>query len=205
VRPPATFLSALRLEALALRLGAPGARVVTFGMGERAATAACARLSRSSAGPTVLFGCSGGLESSLRPGDIVVATEVALVGTDETVALDGAEAYAGELAAHGLRVVAAPIVTSRRLVVGDEARAKASAGGAVAVDMESWFLAPLARDRPFAVVRVVLDVPGREVISPSTAVGAVRAGRALGRAARVMQQSKVLFEIPTSNEHPGEN
>jgi 4-hydroxy-3-methylbut-2-en-1-yl diphosphate reductase len=203
--PPATFLTALRLEALALRIGAPGVRVSSFGMGERSAAAACGRLSRSSPQPTVLFGCSGGLEDSLRPGDLVVATEVGLVGSDETIALQGAEALAEALAAHGLRVVAAPIVTARRLVVGDEARAKAAAGGAVAVDMESWFLAPLARDRPFAVVRAVLDVPGREVISPSTAVAAVRAGRALGRAARVTRQSKVPFVIPASNQHPGEN
>jgi 4-hydroxy-3-methylbut-2-en-1-yl diphosphate reductase len=200
-----TFLAALRLEALALRLGAPGTRVDTFGMGERAATSALARLSQSPAEPTVLFGVSGALEKSLRPGDLVVATELGLVGLDETVALEGAEDFANELAAQGLHVVSAPVVTSRRLVVGEEARAKAAAGGAVAVDMESWFLAPLARDRRFAVVRAILDVPGREVISPATAVAAVRAARALGRAARATQQSKVVFEFPANNQHRGES
>jgi 4-hydroxy-3-methylbut-2-en-1-yl diphosphate reductase len=200
-----TFLAALRTEALALRFGAPGARVVTFGMGERAAGAACARLSTLQTATVVLFGFSGALDSSLHPGDLVVASELGLVGLDEAVALAGAQRCAAELTAHGLRVVSAPVVTSPRLVVGDEARAKAAARGAVAADMESWFFAPLARDRRFAVIRAIVDVPGREVRSASTPRAAVRAGRALGRAARVMQRSNVLFEVPTSSELPGES
>jgi 4-hydroxy-3-methylbut-2-en-1-yl diphosphate reductase len=200
-----TFLAALRSEALALRLGARDARVARFGIGERAAKNAFERVSRSAADPVVLFGFSGALDKSLRPGDLVVATELGFVGLDETVALFGAESDAKELAAHGLRVVPAPVVTARRLVVGDEARAKAAGCGALAADMESWFFAPLARDRRFAVIRAIVDVPGREVRSASTPLAALRAAVALGRAARVMHQSKVLFEVPTSSEHPGES
>lgn len=195
-----TFLAALRTEAFALRLGAPRARVVSFGMGERAAKDALARVEQSATDPVVLFGFSGALEESLRPGDLVVATELGLVGHDETVALDGAPRFADELAARGLRVVASPLVTSRRLVVGDEARSKAAAGGAAAVDMESWFFSPLAHDRRFAVVRAIVDVPGREVRSASTPFAAMRAASALGRAARVLQQSTVLFEVLARNE-----
>ncbi|MGB9112372.1 MAG: hypothetical protein WCF24_06570 [Acidimicrobiales bacterium] len=200
-----TFLAALRTEALALRLGAPDARIVRFGLGERAAVRARERLSLEAADPVVLFGFSGALDKSLRPGDLVVASELGLVGLDETVSLSRAERCVQELAAHGLCVVSAPIVTSRRLVIGDEARAKAAAGGAVAADMESWFFAPLARGGRFVVIRAIVDVPGREVRSTSTPIAAMRAARALRRAARAMQRSNVLFEVLTSSEHSGES
>ncbi len=199
-----TFLAALRIEAFALRLGAPSARVISFGMGERKAEAAASRLLQLPVGPVVLFGFSGALDKSLHPGDLVVATELGFVALDETVALPNAKEIAKQLESRGLRVVTAPVVTSRRLVVGDEARAKAAADGAVAVDMESWSFASLARDRRFAVIRAIVDAPGREVRSASTPLAAIRAAVALGRAARVMQQSTALFEVPMSNEQSGE-
>ncbi len=199
-----TFLAALRTEALALRLGAPEARVVTFGIGERAAILAGERLSQPAADPVVLFGFSGALDKSLRPGDLVVASELGLVGLDETVALSGADRCAQELAAHGLRVVSAPVVTSRRLVVGDEARAEAACRGAVAADMESWFFAPFALGRRFAVIRAIVDVPGREVRSARTPLAAMHAARSLGRAARAMQRSSVS-EVLTTSEQSGES
>jgi len=60
---------------------------------------------------------------------------------------------------------------------------KASAAGAIAVDMESVWLAPAARGRPFAVLRVVLDSPTHELLRPGAAVSMVRAARVLRRAA----------------------
>jgi 4-hydroxy-3-methylbut-2-en-1-yl diphosphate reductase len=200
-----TLLAALRSEALALRLGAPGARVVRFGIGGRAAAGACERLAKAPAGTAVLCGFSGSLDKSLRPGDLVVASEVGLVGVDETVALSFAEGCARALAARGLRFVFAPVVTSPRLVVGDEARAKAAARGAVAADMESWFFAPLVTARPFAVIRAIVDVPGRELRSASTPLATARAAVALGRAARALQRSDAWSEVLTSSEHSGES
>jgi 4-hydroxy-3-methylbut-2-enyl diphosphate reductase len=50
--------------------------------------------------------------------------------------------------------------------------------------MESAWLAPAAAGRPFAVLRVVLDTPSREVFRPfATLAGGVAAWRALRRAA----------------------
>jgi 4-hydroxy-3-methylbut-2-enyl diphosphate reductase len=49
--------------------------------------------------------------------------------------------------------------------------------------MESVWLAPGAAGRPFAVVRVVLDSPSHELLRPQAAADAVRAARALRRAA----------------------
>jgi 4-hydroxy-3-methylbut-2-enyl diphosphate reductase len=55
--------------------------------------------------------------------------------------------------------------------------------GALAVDMESAWLAPAAMGRPFAVLRVVLDTPAREIYRPwATLVGGLAACRALRRA-----------------------
>ena len=56
--------------------------------------------------------------------------------------------------------------------------------GALAVDMESAWLAPAAAGRPFAVVRVVLDTPAHEICrSLATLAGGLAAWRALRRAA----------------------
>ena len=72
-------------------------------------------------------------------------------------------------------------------------RAVLAAEGALAVDMESAWLAPAAAGRPFAVVRVVLDTPASELHRPlatlvrgrhglaGAAAGGARAG-ALGPA-----------------------
>ncbi|HEY5167810.1 MAG TPA: hypothetical protein VIK03_00225, partial [Thermoleophilia bacterium] len=56
--------------------------------------------------------------------------------------------------------------------------------GALVVDMESAWLAPAAEGRPFAVLRVVLDTPAREIYRPlATLGGGLAAWRALRRAA----------------------
>jgi nucleoside phosphorylase len=64
-------------------------------------------------------------------------------------------------------------------------RAQLHAEGAIAVDMESVWLAAGAGERPVVVVRVVLDAPRHELFRPAAAVGAVRAARALRQAATV--------------------
>src|SRR5439155_11205457 len=54
---------------------------------------------------------------------------------------------------------------------------------AIAVDMESAWLARAADGRPFGVVRAVVDTPARALSNPvATAVGGLRALRSLARA-----------------------
>ena len=72
-----------------------------------------------------------------------------------------------------------------RLALG-ERRAELHAGGAIAVDMESVWLAAGAGGRPFGVVRVVLDSPTHELLRPQAAAGALRAARALRRVAAAL-------------------
>jgi 4-hydroxy-3-methylbut-2-en-1-yl diphosphate reductase len=79
------------------------------------------------------------------------------------------------------------VVCVSRLALG-ERRAELHAGGAIAVDMESVWLADAARERPFGVVRVVLDSPRHELMRPQAIGGALRAARALRRVAGALHE-----------------
>lgn len=202
---PTRFLAAMRLEALAIKVGAPRARVRAFGMGNDAAKVVVAKLLRESAAPVALLGVSGALNDSLAPGDVVVASELGLIGKDETAPIAAADEVAKLLDSRGISAVTGPITTASRIVSGDEAREKAAAGGAVAVDMESWFFAPLARVGQLIVIRTIIDVPGREVISLSTPVAAWHAARALARVAGAIEDREALFETDICNDQAGES
>jgi 4-hydroxy-3-methylbut-2-enyl diphosphate reductase len=174
------FLAPMRVEEVFVRRGARRAEVQRIGIGPVRATAARVRLTRAldPGRPVVLLGLGGGLRAGQRPGDIVVASELSALDSDETIALGHAGAVAERIEGFGLRHVAvAPVVSSARILHGEEAREKAAARGAVAVDMESLWCASLAREHPFAVVRVLIDVPGTELsllAKPGAMVGACR-------------------------------
>jgi 4-hydroxy-3-methylbut-2-enyl diphosphate reductase len=91
------------------------------------------------------------------------------------------------LAGRGMKVRTGRIACVSRLALG-ERRRELHAGGAVAVDMESAWLAGGAAGRPFGVVRVVLDSPSHELLRPQAAAGAVRAARALRNVARSLHE-----------------
>jgi 4-hydroxy-3-methylbut-2-enyl diphosphate reductase len=115
------------------------------------------------------------------------ATETVVRSPSAAVPLQPAGEVVALLAEAGLTVRLGPIASSPSIVNGDEDRRSAAAGGAVAVDMESYWCAPLARLHPFVVVRVVLDVAGRDLWSLPTARGASRAYRSLVRSARALR------------------
>ena len=175
----------LRLEALLIRSAASGARVLRTGMGPRRARAAVRALLNEPGDALLVVGFCGGLDEQSEPGEVVIAEEVLAAADEghsaEPVACAGAKELATALARTGLRVRSGPVVCVSRLALG-ERRAQLRAGGAIAVDMESVWLAAGAGGRPFGVVRVVLDSPSHELLRPQAAVGAVRAGRALRRA-----------------------
>jgi 4-hydroxy-3-methylbut-2-enyl diphosphate reductase len=113
----------------------------------------------------------------LVPGDVVVATEVR--GAGEPVECAASDVVASMLRRAGLRVHTGPIVSRPHLTTGGE-RARLAATGALAVDMESAWIARGCAGRPWAVVRTVLDTPSRGLHRPvATVVGALRAHRAL--------------------------
>src|SRR6202012_2740071 len=153
----------LSLEARAVRSGAPWAQVHQIGMGPKRA-ARSAQLADDARGSAVIIaGFCGALDPQLEPGDIVLATE--LRGPTGTIACDDPTILAGVLRRGGLNVRIAPIASSQRLVMG-ERRRTLFRSGAVAVDMESAWLAPAARRRPLVTLRVVVDTSNRELHHP---------------------------------------
>jgi 4-hydroxy-3-methylbut-2-enyl diphosphate reductase len=154
-----TVVAPLRIEALAL-----GGDVTLIGMGRARATAAGARLAalpRSRA--VALAGVAGGLDPDLRVGQLVVATEVRTVDGSIVRSLPGAERIAHDLREKGIDVRTGPIVSSPRLVRGGQ-RAALAASGAIAVDMESAWLANQLPDRPLAVIRSISDSADRGMV-----------------------------------------
>jgi 4-hydroxy-3-methylbut-2-enyl diphosphate reductase len=178
----------LALEEALIRSGARGARVRKTGMGPDKSLAAAQRLACEPGDALLVLGFCGGLDAQARPGEVIVAEEV-LATADEghdpvRATCHGAEQLAGALGDAGLRVRRGPIVGVGKIATG-ERREQLRAAGALAVDMESAWLAAGAAGRPFAVVRVVLDSPSHELFRPQALAGAVRATRALRSAAMV--------------------
>jgi 4-hydroxy-3-methylbut-2-enyl diphosphate reductase len=168
-------LAPLRIEALALR----GLDVRRTGMGAR-------RADVSGADSVVVAGFCGGVDPSLRAGDVVLA--------DELRSEDGAKPCLGEdlapgLERRGLRVRTGPIYSAGH-ILGPNEREQLRSAGVLAVDMESYWLADSAGHRPLVVLRVVVDEAGRRLLSPRTLPAGVRAFRALRRAGTVVSRTE---------------
>jgi 4-hydroxy-3-methylbut-2-enyl diphosphate reductase len=160
-------VSPLGVEALAVRSAAPGLRVRTTGMGPRRAMDAVPALLDDPAAALVIVGFGGGLPQGSRLCDVVVAEQIVAIDSDGAPA--GAAVactMAGELAAaltgHGLPACRGTVASVQEIIVGD-ARERMLSSGAIAVDMESAWVAQAARGRPFAVVRVLSDTPEHEL------------------------------------------
>jgi len=185
----------LRLEARAVRRGLAGvigngaAEVTRTGFGLRRAARRGRELARQPFGTLAVAGVGGALDPKLRPGEIVVATEVRSAGPDgasaPTTACPSAPLLAGELRRAGLAARLGPVVTTARLARGP-GRALLAADGAVLVDMESAPLAAAAAGRPVVVLRAVSDTARRPLLHPATVSGGVAALRALRRAGPVL-------------------
>jgi 4-hydroxy-3-methylbut-2-enyl diphosphate reductase len=162
----------LRVERAALRRARTP--VVRTGMGWQRASAWTTQ-----AAAVLVAGVAGGLDPRVRVGDLVVATEVR--GPDGTVvACPSAPLLAAELRRLGLSVHCGPIGSSPRLVDAT-GRDRLDTAGALAVDMESFWLAPEA-GVPFAVVRAISDTADAPLVRPSIVRNGWAALAALGRA-----------------------
>jgi 4-hydroxy-3-methylbut-2-en-1-yl diphosphate reductase len=171
----------LRVERAAVRRGLPGALVLRTGMGAARSRSAARAGARLPADAVAVVGFCGAVSEGLRPGDVVVASEVrGPEGVKACVTLPVVAA----LAALGIRNVrVGPVASADHIVRGAE-RGLLAAEGALAADMESAWLAPAAPGKPFAVLRVVLDTPERELSRPlATLAGGLAAWRSLRRAA----------------------
>jgi 4-hydroxy-3-methylbut-2-enyl diphosphate reductase len=174
-------IASLRIERAALRRGLPDVPVLRCGMGAARARATALVAAGISADVVAVAGFCGAVGDDLRAGDVVVASEVR---GPEGITRCASGPVVAALATLGTeRVQVGPVACVDHLVYGRQ-RAVLAGEGVLAVDMESAWLAPAAAGRPFAVVRVVLDTPAREIYRPvATLVGGLRAWRALRRAA----------------------
>ena len=179
---PLLVLAPLWFEARALRPALPGAAIARTGMGRarslRAVEDVAKRFPRARA--IAVAGVCGALDARLAPGDVVVASELRGAGSPRT--LESAKPLARALEARGVAVQLAPILSVERLS-GRSERPALAATGALAVDMESAWLASLADSHRFAVLRVVSDGPGHELFSARVFAHGIRALRALRAAA----------------------
>lgn len=168
----AVIAAPLRVEWAALR----GARtpVVRTGRGRRQSLRSAHRLGDAA---VLVAGVAGGLAPGVNVGDLVVASEVrdpdGIVRPCPTAAL-----LVGRLRGLGLTVHCGPVISWPRLVHGAQ-RQRLAATGALAVDMESAWLA--SGPGPFAVVRAISDTAAAPLISPAVMTRGLTALRSLRR------------------------
>jgi 4-hydroxy-3-methylbut-2-enyl diphosphate reductase len=177
-------LAPLSVEALALRGGLREARVIRTGAGPRRSQSAAFRLSGSPDSALAVAGLCGGVDPELQPGDVIVASE--LQGGKGAHKLTDPEALVDAIRTLGTAARLGPIRSEGHMARGAE-RERLHESGAIAVDMESRWLAEAAVDRPFAVLRVVVDTPRRELLRFGTIPNGLRALATLRRIAPALE------------------
>jgi nucleoside phosphorylase len=195
-RPGPLLACALSAEKAALRAGLrgslrgdPGIRLLRTGMGQqRAWSSVSDTLAQGACTPSALLftGFGAAVGPGIRPGDLLVATEVC-DDSGRSTELPGPEELAGALRRAGLTVHIGPLFSSDRVVRGSR-RAELHARGMLGVEMETAgaLRASLPLRLPVAAVRVVVDTPEHELLRPGILIHGARAWRALRAAAPVL-------------------
>lgn len=196
-------VTALRSEYAALTGRVPGATLTRCGMGPDRVRDWLPRLGAFAPDAIVVAGVAGGLDPTLRPGDVVVATEVR--DAHGRIVQHASAPLVAELRRMGLRVRTGPMHSCDHLVGGTVERARLAETGAVAVDMESAAIVRAAAGVPTAVVRVIVDTAYSPVARLATVPAGARAlltlhkiGPALRRWSDLVGPRRVLVAAPRS-------
>jgi 4-hydroxy-3-methylbut-2-enyl diphosphate reductase len=166
-------VAALRSEFAALAGQVGDARLERCGMGPARVRAWLPDALASRPDAVVVAGVAGGLDPSLRPGDIVVASEVR--GPHRRTVLRSGAPLVAELRRLGLRVRSGPMLSRETLIGGADEREQLAETGALAADMESADIAAAFTDQhiPVAVVRVIVDTATVPLMRPATVYAGV--------------------------------
>lgn len=172
-------LCPLGVEALSVRTGLRGGRVVRAGVRARRRDAVLAALRARPGVPVAVVGVAAALTECARPGDLVVPDVVC--SADRVWRCPSAGTLSAVLRGdHRVRtaVHTGALIESPRMV--RHVREVRGGRSAVALDMESGLLLDLADDgRKVAVLRAVVDTPERPLLSAATVAGGVAALAAL--------------------------
>jgi 4-hydroxy-3-methylbut-2-enyl diphosphate reductase len=136
-------------------------------------------------GPVLVVGVAGALTSHIRPGDLVVATDLRTdAGISRSLA---APLLFGAVRRLGLRVHLGPLLSVPRVALGRD-RSDQAASGAVAVDTETAYLATQVAEGQTVALRAVSDTPDAPLLSPGIIWRGICALRALRAAAPAIDQ-----------------
>jgi hopanoid-associated phosphorylase len=153
----------------------PGMTVICSSSDPQQLRALLATLDPSTIRGVISFGVAGGLCPTLKPGDVVVATEVVAGAARWLAGLVLSEELIAGTGLGRRRVVEGGIVGVEKVVAAQSGKAALrSETGAVAVDMESHIAADYAAAAglPFAALRVISDPAGRAL--PALAMAALK-------------------------------
>jgi 4-hydroxy-3-methylbut-2-en-1-yl diphosphate reductase len=179
----AVVCTPLLVEQWALR-GRLSSPPLLTGMGPRRSTESTSRMHSHEA--VLVAGVGGAVQPDIRPGDLVVATEIR--GSDGSCRESAsAPLLAAALRRCGLTVHLGPIRSTRRVVHG-ASRIAAADTGALAADMESAELVSAAPHDALAVVRAVVDTPEAPLVHPGTLRRGMQGLRSLRAAGPAIEQ-----------------
>src|ERR1700751_3720244 len=123
----------------------------------------------------ISFGVAGGLDPSLKPGDIVLATEVVAGDARWLAGLSLNDEVIASLALKRHRIIRGGLAGAEEVIVAQARKAALwLQTGAAAVDMESHIAAAYAAEAglPFAALRVISDPASRAL--PELARAAIK-------------------------------
>jgi adenosylhomocysteine nucleosidase len=173
---------------------------VVIGAGDRERTAALIEEAVQRANCLMSFGIAGALAPNLRPGDVVVSTEVVSDDNRWTAELGfqtGVASLARKIGAFEGVVYGATAI----LATEEEKRRAWRDTGALAVDLESDVVARIASQAgiPFLVVRTIADTACRELppaaLIPLSEAGTPDLARVIGSVLRRPRQIATLVAL----------